>query len=148
MGLWKRKYGYCPVAVNIIKTVSICAFLVLLSASHLFAQAITPVLSKSGPYQPLGYCQITSLATAKSLVSASCSSGSVPIGATIIEMCVSVQTIRYRDDGVAPTTTLGMPVAPNSSTLPTCFAYAITPLSAMQLIAVTGSPIIDISFYR
>jgi len=112
------------------------------------ATAQTPVTSKAGPYTPLGYCQITSLGSPVSLVTASCSTGSVPAGATIAEICVETQTIRYRDDGVAPTTTIGMPVAPGSSTFPSCFSYSIIPLSAMQLIAVSGSPVVDVSFYR
>lgn len=113
-----------------------------------FAQgAGEPVVSKSGPYQPLGYCQITSLSSAVALVTASCNSGTVPAGATIAEICVEVAPIRYRDDGTAPTTTVGMLITASSTVTP-CFAYAITPLSAMQVIAASGSPVVDISFYR
>jgi hypothetical protein len=129
-----------------IKSLILSSILLLSSILPSFSQA--PVVSKAGPYTPLGYCQITSLGSAVFLVTASCATGSVPAGATIAEICVSTQTIRYRDDGVAPTTSVGMPVAPNSSTLPNCFSYAIIPMTAMQLIAVTGSPTIDISFYK
>lgn len=110
----------------------------------------TPVISKSGPYEPLGYCQITTAisSSAAALVTGSCSTGSVPNGATIAEICVETNSIRYRDDGTAPTTSVGIPVVPSSSTLPTCFAYAIVPLTAMQMIAVSGSPVVDISFYK
>lgn len=115
-------------------------FLVL---SCLVAPAQTPVISKSGPYIPLGYCQITSLGSAANLVTASCSTGSVPFGSIIAEICVSTASVRYRDDGTAPTTTLGMPVAAG-----TCYAYAISPLSKASFIAVSGSPVLDILFYR
>ena len=121
---------------------------VIAAALVLPAHAQTPVIAKSSPYQPLGYCQITSLATAVALVSASCSSGSVPAGATMAEICVEVQSVRYRDDGTAPTTSVGMLISPGSATLPTCYPYAITPFSAAQFIAVTGSPVIDVSFYK
>lgn len=112
------------------------------------AHAQTPVIAKSSPYQPLGYCQITSLTSAVALVSASCSSGSVPTGATIAQICVEAQAVRYRDDGTAPTTTIGMLVTPQSSTIPNCYPYAITPFSAAQFIAVTTGAIIDVSFYK
>jgi hypothetical protein len=110
--------------------------------------AQTPVESKSGPYVPLGYCQITSLGSAVALVTASCATGSVPTGATIAEICVETASVRYRDDGTAPTTTVGMLVAPTSSTIPACFAYSVIPLTAAQFIAVSGSPVIDVLFYR
>ena len=111
------------------------------------AAAQTPV-RVSGVYTPLGYCQITSLVLAVALVSASCSTGAVPAGATIIEVCVETAEVRYRDDGTAPTTSLGMPVAPLSSTVPFCYQYAATPLSQLQFIAVSGSPVLDVLFYK
>lgn len=122
---------------------------VLVAASLISGVALaqTPVVATSGPYTPLGYCQITSLGSAVALVAASCSSGTVPTGASIAEICVEVAAVRYRDDGTAPTATIGMPVVP-SSTSPSCFAYAIKPLSAMNLIAVTGSPIVNVNFYK
>lgn len=122
-----------------------CALICLLS---LPAHAQAPVVAKSSPYQPLGYCQITSLGSAVALVSASCSTGAVPTGATIAEICVEAEPVRYRDDGIAPTISLGMEIGPASSTQPTCFPYAITPFSAVQFIAVTNGAIIDVSFYK
>jgi hypothetical protein len=122
----------------------------ILAAALLLA---TPALAQtpvrvSGTYIPLGYCQITSLGSAVALVSASCSTGAVPAGATILEICVETAEVRYRDDSTAPTTSLGMPVAPLSSTVPFCFQYAATPLSQLQFIAVSGSPVVDVAFYK
>lgn len=126
--------------------VRIASFLAALAVNNAaWSQGTTIV--KSGPYKPLGYCQITSLGSAAALVTASCSTGSVPTGATIAEICVEVNEIRYRDDGTAPTTAAGIPVAPASSSIPTCFAYAIKPMTQVQFIAVTGSPVIDVAFY-
>lgn len=109
--------------------------------------AQTTTIVKSGPYLPIGYCQITSLSSATALVTASCSSGSVPSGAVIAEICVETASVRYRDDGVAPTTTVGIPVVP-SATSPQCYAYAIIPLTVVQFIAVSGSPVVNVSFYK
>ena len=65
-----------------------------------------------------------------------------PTGASIAEICVETAGIRYRDDGTAPTALVGLPVAAG-----TCWAYA-GPLSAIQFIAQTGSPTIDVSYYK
>lgn len=124
-----------------IRSLILSSILFVSFIGSVFAQ--TPVTSKSGPYVPLGYCQITSLGSAVSLVTASCSTGSVPVGATIVEICVSTANIRYRDDGVNPTTSVGIPVSAG-----TCYAYAVIPLSQAAFIAVSGSPVLDISFYR
>lgn len=66
----------------------------------------------------------------------------VPSGATIAEICVEGAAVRYRDDGVAPTATVGMPVAAGS-----CFPYS-GPLSSVQFIAQSGSPTLDVSYYK
>jgi len=65
----------------------------------------------------------------------------VPPGATIAQMCVEGGTARYRDDGTAPTASLGIPAGAG------CFAYA-GQLSALQFIAQSGSPTIDVSYYK
>ncbi len=111
------------------------------------ALAQAPVVAQSGSYAPIGYCQITSLGSAVALVTASCSTGSVPVGATIAEICVETAGVRYRDDGTAPTSSVGMPAVGNS-TSPSCFAYAIKPLTAVQFIAISGSPVVNVLFYK
>jgi hypothetical protein len=93
----------------------------------------------TGPYLPLGYCQLTASGTAALL---STCSGGIPVTATIAEICVSTANIRYRDDGTAPTATVGIPVV-----APTCFQYAGV-FSALSIIAQSGSPVIDVSFYK
>lgn len=123
----------------------VLAFVVVLGAAQASAQ--TNIIAKSGPYVPIGFCQITSLGSAVALVTASCATGSVPLGATIAEICVETAGVRYRDDGVAPTTSVGIPVEP-SATSPLCYAYAIIPMTAVQFIAISGSPVIDVSFYK
>ena len=66
----------------------------------------------------------------------------VPTGATVAEICVETAAVRYRDDGTAATSSLGIPVSVGS-----CFAYS-GPLSALSFTAQSGSPTLDISYYR
>lgn len=88
------------------------------------------------PYSstPLGYEQITSLSSATGLT--------VPAGATFAQIAISGAAVRWRDDGVAPTTSLGIPVPAGSQ-----LSYSGN-LAAIEFIAQAGSPILDISYYR
>lgn len=56
--------------------------------------------------KPLGYEQLTVSTTAVALT--------VPAGASRALVRVAAQPIRYRDDGVAPTATVGFPQAANN----------------------------------
>lgn len=87
---------------------------------------------------PLGYCQLTSVSSS-TLVS-SCSSG-IPQSAGWAVICVDTAAIRWRDDGTAPTASVGMPVASGQ-----CFYYSGA-FSALSVIAQTGTPVVNISFY-
>jgi hypothetical protein len=66
---------------------------------------------------------------------------SVPIGATIAQICVEGGSVRYRDAGSAATSTLGIPANPG------CFTYA-GPLASLSFTAVSGTPTLDVSYYR
>lgn len=83
---------------------------------------------------PLGFQQIA-LAGATGLT--------VPDGANFAVIRVETANARWRDDGVAPTTSVG--VIMTSTDQP--FEYSGT-LSALQFIAVSGSPVLDVSYYR
>ena len=119
---------------------TVLAFLLLSMAAD--GQVITR-------YVATGYCQVgaSALASAVALTNTTACATGVPTGSQIAEICVSTNAIRYRDDGTAPTTTVGIPVAPQSATLPTCFQYS-GPLTAIQFIAVSGSPVVDVQFYK
>lgn len=91
-------------------------------------------------YVPLGYCQLTSLASATAL---SACSGGIPTGATMFDLICETQAIRYRDDNVAPTATIGQPLAVGVL----LNKYSGT-LSQVQLIQQTASATCDILFYR
>jgi hypothetical protein len=92
-----------------------------------------PIVDTNGLLTPLGYQQITSLTAATALT--------VPTGATLAIVYVEAQAVRYRDDGVAPTTTIGMPLISGAQ-----FQYAGT-LSAIQFIAESAGAILNISYY-
>jgi hypothetical protein len=87
------------------------------------------------PNRPLGYQQFvaTSLTASTALT--------VPAGAVIAIISVSGQAIRYRDDGVAPTAAIGMPLAVGSTTL------LEGQLSAYRIIEQAASAVVDISYY-
>lgn len=85
-------------------------------------------------YTPLGYQQITPVPTGTVLT--------VPFGARVAEICVETNTVRYRDDGTAPTATVGMPVAAG-----VCFQYSGA-LAGITFIQVTSPAVLDISYYR
>lgn len=93
------------------------------------------------PFQALGYQQLTGMSGSTALT--------VPATATVAEICVEAQGIRYRDDGVAPTGTVGMPIASG-----TCFQYtgtssvSVAPLTAIRFIQQTSGAILNVSYYH
>lgn len=106
----------------------------------LLAAAITPSYAqqnvKSGTYVSAGASQqgISVAGVATTLTP--------PAGAAFAEICVETASVRYRDDGTAPTASVGMPV-----TSGTCFSYA-GPLSAVQFIAQSGTASVSVSYYK
>lgn len=55
----------------------------------------------------LGYQQITSLSSATALT--------VPSGATRAVIIAELQSVRWRDDGTSPTSSVGMPLATSTA---------------------------------
>ena len=83
--------------------------------------------------QCLGYQQITSLSAATSLT--------VPANATRAVILAETQPVRWRDDGTAPTSTVGMPL-PVSSAL----SYD-GDLKAIKFIEQSVSAKLNVSYY-
>jgi hypothetical protein len=83
--------------------------------------------------QPLGYVQITLSAL---------SGLNPPAQSTMALISCSVASIRWRDDGVNPTASVGMPMNPGQE-----FQYS-GDMNAIKFIAQSGTPVLDISFYR
>lgn len=114
-------------------------FIGFLAAAFL-AIALPASAQQTSPFiGPLGYCQLTSMATS-TLVS-TCSGG-IPARTVWAVLCVDTAAIRWRDDGTAPTAAVGMPVAAGQ-----CFYYRSS-FAALRVIAQAGSPVINISFYN
>lgn len=92
---------------------------------------------------PLGFQQIaTDSATLQSLT--------VPAGATQALIQIEGVKARWRDDGVAPTATIGFPILPNG-TVPWLYQGGAAGLAAFQIIgtsAVAGSTTVNVSYYR
>jgi len=82
----------------------------------------------------LGYQQITSLSAATGLT--------VPSGATMALIIPENQSVRWRDDGTAPTTGVGM-LLPVNSTL----NYDGN-LQNLRFIEILASATLNISYYR
>jgi hypothetical protein len=101
--------------------------------------SLAPAQSQGLTYAPLGYCQLTSLGS--SVLLSSCSGG-IPSGASLAVIAVEGAGIRYRDDGTAPSATVGMPVASG-----TTIQYSGT-LSAVRLIQQTTTATVNVLFYR
>lgn len=81
----------------------------------------------------LGYQQITSLSSATNLT--------VPAGASMAVIVVEGQGVRWRDDGTAPTSTVGMPLAVGSS-----MNYD-GDMNKVQFIQQASGGILNISYY-
>ena len=81
----------------------------------------------------LGYQQITSLTSSTALT--------VPAGASLALIVPETQNVRWRDDGVDPTTTVGMPVLTNTS-----MSYD-GDLNAVRFIAVASGAVLNVSYY-
>jgi hypothetical protein len=113
------------------------AIVVALSCSQSLAQSIP-----GQTMVPLGYCQITATPLSSATKLSSCSGG-IPTGATMIAVQAETANIRYRDDGTPPTASVGQLLVTGQNPM----LYTGT-LSAIQFIAATGSPVLDVSFYR
>lgn len=108
------------------------ALLALLPIS-LFGASGAPVLD--GYLDPGGYTQVTSLATAAGL-------GTIPNGVKLTLIQAEAQDIRWRDDGVNPTASVGMVLGAGQT-----LVYNGNP-AAFKAIEVTTSAKLNVTFYR
>ena len=83
----------------------------------------------------------TSVATTSS--GASLTAGGIPSNATAVVLQGETANVRYRDDGGAPTTAIGLILVSGTPAL----WYPGT-LSKLRFIAATGSPLVNVAFYR
>jgi hypothetical protein len=106
-----------------------------------FSVATWAVEVQTAGLKPLGYCQLTSITAATKLTT--CANG-IPAGAEFVLIEAETQNARWRDDGTAPTTTVGMLLITTAST-PTLYQGDLT---AIQFINATAGTIVDVSFYQ
>lgn len=83
---------------------------------------------------PLGYQQITAPSAATSLT--------VPTGAKLALIAVSTAPARFRDDGTAPTASIGFPLPAAGPP----FVYSGS-LANFQVIQQTSGAVLDILYY-
>ena len=83
---------------------------------------------------PLGVIQATGLSPSAAL-------SPIPAGATSMVVCVETQGVRWRDDGTAPTASVGMPIAAGQ-----CAAFHEPNLSLIKFIYQVSGEIIDAWF--
>jgi hypothetical protein len=82
----------------------------------------------------LGYQQISAPGTSTALT--------VPKGARMALISVSTQAIRFRDDGPAPTATVGFPLAAAGNP----FLYSGN-VNAIRIIQQTAGAVVDVVYY-
>lgn len=91
----------------------------------------------------LGYFQFPAGAFDTAITLASLLPGGVvPDGTSLIRITPEAQAIRYRDDGTAPTTTVGMPV-PVGTTL----AYTGANMPGLRIVSSVAGSIVNVILY-
>lgn len=109
----------------------------LIAGLGLVAAAARAEMIFGVPAAALGYCQLSPVAAT---ALASCAGG-IPAGANTILMSADTANIRWRDDGTAPTTSVGMSLV--FGQIPVTYNG---PLSKIQFISATG--VLNVTFYR
>ena len=84
--------------------------------------------------RPLGYVQVTVLSASTGLT--------IPAGCCLIRVIPQTQAVRWRDDGTAPTATVGQPLAVGAELL-----YDATGMVALRFIEQVASAAINVTFY-
>lgn len=94
---------------------------------------------------PLGYQQFTSVSTSAAVVLATSAPATgktgIPSGSNSILIYVESSGIRWRDDGTAPTSSVGNPVAAGAA-----FTYSGS-LPNFQFIGQTAGATVDVTYY-
>lgn len=96
---------------------------------------ISPCFVPNGPVQVVAGGQY-------GLTVVSSTSLTVPTGATVAIITVEGQSVRYRDDGTAPTASTGMLLAAGTTLI-----YTGT-LASLEFIQTTATATIDVAYYR
>ena len=93
--------------------------------------------------RPLGYAQVAAGgADAAILLSSAFAGGTIPPGTARLVFKPFAQAIRFRDDGVNPTTAVGYPIAVNTE-----YSYNGRDMNGLRVIASTAGAGIDVLAY-
>ena len=113
----------------------------LLFASCIVLLSVAPAMAQQqivfANMVPTGFCQFT--ASTAATLATSCSG--IPAKSLVAVIVDETQSTRWRDDGTAPTTSVGMLLSVGST-----LTYQ-GDLTKIQFVAVSGSPVMDVSFY-
>lgn len=94
----------------------------------------------------LGQVQITGIDTVAAGL------GTIPAGAKWARVTCEVADVRWRDDGVAPTATVGQILRAIDGVFPlpegACVYEVFTKLSGIKFIGITPGAILDVAFYK
>lgn len=103
-----------------------------------------PVSIASYRFRPLGHGQLTVNAVVglPNAVNASNVMIPIPPDAVMVLIACEAANIRWTDDGQTPSATFGIPMAAGQE-----FAYSGN-LAAIQFAAVSGTPLLDIAYYK
>jgi hypothetical protein len=100
----------------------------------------------AGPYQhtPLGNAQITvsGVVGLGNGVNALGAAAAIPFNSRVALITVETANVRWCDDGQTPTTTFGTLLSAGQS-----WEYMGDP-AAIKFAAVSGTPVLDVAFYR
>jgi hypothetical protein len=88
---------------------------------------------------PIGYQQLTVTTSPQSLT--------VPAGAVRAIITAEGDTVRYRDDGGAPTSTLGLPLTALAS-IELISGGSIANFQVIKDASATSTPLLNISYYK
>jgi hypothetical protein len=105
-----------------------------ITAGTIITSQVSGTTGLAGTYQ---------LSASNTASSASATSGGVAAGATMASLDAETANVRYRDDGGVPTATVGTLIV--AATPPLLYSGT---LSQLQFIAASGSPLLNVSFYR
>lgn len=95
--------------------------------------------------RPLGYGQFAAGAIDTAVLLSTISVGGVvgiPAGTAFVRIVAEAQAVRWRDDGTAPTATIGQPLASGAELL-----YTANGLKNLQFISQTAGAILNCTFY-
>ena len=120
-----------------MRRLALCVVVVLAGLLSRPAWADTTIATAN--LTSLGYCQLTSLGSAVGL--SSCSGG-IPRTAAVIIAVPETQAVRWRDDGTAPTSSVGMPLGAGGALI---YQADIT---AIKFIEQTSGAKLNVMFYQ